>query len=118
MAGYTLSLLLRLLGGETYLNFPATMAWPWYDEVSNVQHFPFRTACMLIGLITNVAVSYLTKYLFENGILDGKHDRWNAIVNDRVKSVKYFVNDSEETEMKGSELYGAENPGLQKEDKM
>lgn len=82
LVGFVSSLLLRLLGGEYYLSFPAVIAWPWYAREYNLQHFPFRTVCMLIGLLVNVAVSYLLHWLFTSGRLPDKYDVLNAVVND------------------------------------
>lgn len=111
--GYVVSLTLRLLGGENYLTFPAAIAWPWYDEEANLQHFPFRTVSMLAGLIVNLIVSYLFKWLFESAILDAKHDRFNAVVNERHTENTY------NTEVNSYTLstYGADNPALAKEAK-
>jgi len=77
------SLILRLLSGEYYLAFLAAIPWPWYDAENNLQHFPFRTLSMLIGLGLILGVSYLFKWLLENGRLDAKYDVWNAVVNKR-----------------------------------
>ncbi|XP_067937142.1 high-affinity choline transporter 1-like [Watersipora subatra] len=107
LSGYIISLLLRLLGGESYLSFPAVMKWPWYDEEYNTQYFPFRTSCMLIGLLVILMVSYLFKRLFESGTLDAKYDIFNAVVNERKQKHEYSTNTS-------YELSGTVNQALEK----
>lgn len=120
--GFVVSLLLRLLGGEYYLNFKAAIKWPWYDEASNLQHFPFRTVSMLIGLILILVVSYLFKWLFESGKLASKYDVFNAVVNERKTTVKYTTNLSDEStddvEFHDMKKKGEDNQGVEHNDEM
>ena len=123
IAGYIVSLLLRLLGGEYYLNFKAVMKWPWYDEETNIQNFPFRTICMLIGLILNLLISYLFKRLFETGKLDSRFDVFNAVVNERNTTIRYTSNVGDEStadlefdEMKEKRSNGQDNKAIESQD--
>ena len=58
-AGYILGMLLRLTGGETILGFPPLIKYPWFDEVSGKQLFPFKTLCMVVCLTTTIVVSLI-----------------------------------------------------------
>lgn len=99
LTGYVISLLLRLLGGEYYLKFYPAMIWPWYDEASNLQQFPFRTICMFLGLSANLLVSYLFKWLFESGKLNSKYDVFNAVVNPRNTRSRYTTSQEADRHM-------------------
>ncbi|KAL3876539.1 hypothetical protein ACJMK2_034380, partial [Sinanodonta woodiana] len=81
LAGYILGLFIRILGGEPTLKIPAVIKFPWYDEENQTQMFPYKTLCMLISMVSIMSVSYMTKYLFEHGILHAKRDVFMCIVN-------------------------------------
>ncbi|KAK3602584.1 hypothetical protein CHS0354_020648 [Potamilus streckersoni] len=81
LAGYILGLLIRILGGEPTLKIPAVIKFPWYNEENQMQMFPYKTLCMLISMSSIMGVSYLTKYLFEHGILHAKRDVFMCVVN-------------------------------------
>jgi high affinity choline transporter 7 len=57
LAGFSMSVLLRLLSGDTTLGIPALLSWPVLTEGTE---FPFRTVCMLAGLLTAFVVSRVT----------------------------------------------------------
>ncbi|XP_066515925.1 high affinity choline transporter 1 [Hoplias malabaricus] len=87
VAGYIFGLILRIGGGEPYLKLPPFIYYPGWDfkdpqhnmmEVE--QKFPFKTFSMLASFLSNVAFSYLFKYLFESGILSAKYDFLDAVV--------------------------------------
>ncbi|XP_070799548.1 high affinity choline transporter 1 [Pituophis catenifer annectens] len=81
--GYLFGLLLRITGGEAYLSLPPLILYPgWYldDDGIYIQRFPFKTLAMLTSFFTNIAVSYLAKYLFESGTLPPKLDFLDAVV--------------------------------------
>ncbi|XP_026522733.1 high affinity choline transporter 1 [Notechis scutatus] len=82
IVGYLLGLLLRITGGEPYLSLQPLIFYPgWYHDGSGyVQRFPFKTLAMLTSFFTNIAVSYLAKYLFESGTLPPKLDFLDAVV--------------------------------------
>uniref|UniRef100_A0ACB8FIX1 High affinity choline transporter 1 n=1 Tax=Sphaerodactylus townsendi TaxID=933632 RepID=A0ACB8FIX1_9SAUR len=83
IAGYLLGVLLRITGGEPYLYLQPLIFYPgWYkdDDDIYVQRFPFKTLAMLTSFFTNIAVSYLAKYLFESGTLPPKVDFLDAVV--------------------------------------
>jgi len=61
------------------LGIPAVIKFPYYDEVTEIQKFPFRTLCMLCALCAHFLASTGSRLLFEHGYLEA--DRWD-ILND------------------------------------
>ncbi|XP_006031944.1 high affinity choline transporter 1 [Alligator sinensis] len=83
ITGYLFGLFLRITGGEPYLYLQPLIIYPgcYIDESGiYVQRFPFKTLAMLTSFLTNIAVSYLAKYLFESGTLPPKLDFLDAVV--------------------------------------
>uniref|UniRef100_A0A673ML33 High affinity choline transporter 1-like n=1 Tax=Sinocyclocheilus rhinocerous TaxID=307959 RepID=A0A673ML33_9TELE len=92
VAGYIFGLILRVGGGEPYLKLPPFIYYPGWTIEEKVHHvtkeveylvlqrFPFKTASMLASFLSNVAFSYLFKYLFESGTLSAKYDFLDAVV--------------------------------------
>ncbi|XP_055061163.1 high affinity choline transporter 1 [Misgurnus anguillicaudatus] len=92
VAGYIFGLILRVGGGEPYLKLPPFIYYPGWtieEKVHHVTHeveylvmqrFPFKTISMLASFLSNVAFSYLFKYLFESGTLSAKYDFLDAVV--------------------------------------
>ncbi|XP_050293966.1 high-affinity choline transporter 1 [Anthonomus grandis grandis] len=81
LAAYLVAFFLRLSGGEPLMSLPALIHYPGYDEVAKDQKFPFRTMAMLMSLITLVAVSWGTKYIFLSGKLAPGYDIFHCVVN-------------------------------------
>ncbi|XP_006114620.1 high affinity choline transporter 1 isoform X1 [Pelodiscus sinensis] len=83
IAGYLFGLVLRITGGEPYLYLQPLIFYPGYYADKNniyIQRFPFKTLAMLTSFFTNIAISYLAKYLFESGSLPPKLDFLDAVV--------------------------------------
>lgn len=92
VAAYIFGLILRVGGGEPYLKLPPFIYYPGWTIEEKVHHvtkeveylvlqrFPFKTASMLASFLSNVAFSYLFKYLFESGTLSAKYDFLDAVV--------------------------------------
>ena len=59
VAGFTVSLILRLGGGEPTLGIPMTIPYPMVED--GIIMFPFRTLAMISGLATIMVVSRLTQ---------------------------------------------------------
>lgn len=81
ITGYIFGLILRVGGGEPYLRLQPFICYAGcYLDIQfpggpiYVQRFPFKTMSMLSSLLINLSVSYLTKYLFNNGMLPRKLD--------------------------------------------
>lgn len=99
VAAYVVGLFLRIGGGEQYLKIPPFIYYPGWVVQERVHHmtgevehfvqqrFPFKTVAMLFSFLANVAVSYLTKYLFESGILSHKYDFLDSVVSKHSKEI-------------------------------
>lgn len=72
LVAYIVALFIRLSGGESMLGLPPLIHFPGYDEETQTQLFPFRTAAMLISLITLIGVSWWTKYVTSAQLLKEK----------------------------------------------
>ncbi|OAF66612.1 Sodium/proline symporter, partial [Intoshia linei] len=81
LVGYLVGILIRLLGGETYLSLPAVIKYPFYDDENKTQNFPFKTFSMLISFACILLVSFITNRLFNNKILDKKFDIFRKVTN-------------------------------------
>ncbi|KAF6029226.1 hypothetical protein EB796_012462 [Bugula neritina] len=68
--GFVVSLIFRLLGGESFLNWQATVHFPWYDAETNTQYFPYKSIAMLVGFGLIIGVSWGTDWLMKTGRLD------------------------------------------------
>lgn len=113
LAGYILGLFFRLAGGEPALNIPILIEYPFYDEELG-QLFPFKTLGMLVTLSSIALFSFMTKYLFEHGILHRKLDIFMCVVNTPDESIA--LRDTEQSEMTPitptDEKNGKINPAL------
>ena len=74
MAGFVLGLFFRLTGGEMFLDFPPLIKYPYYDEETGYQCFPFKTLAMLISLVTIIIGSLIAGVLFKKKILPAEAD--------------------------------------------
>ncbi|OWF52992.1 high-affinity choline transporter 1-like [Mizuhopecten yessoensis] len=81
LAGFITAFFFRLSGGEKSMHVPTLIKFPFYDEVDEIQLFPFKTLSMLLSFFVLVSVSYSLKYLFEAGILHRKYDVFMCVVN-------------------------------------
>uniref|UniRef100_A0A1A7WCG1 High affinity choline transporter 1 n=1 Tax=Iconisemion striatum TaxID=60296 RepID=A0A1A7WCG1_9TELE len=99
VAGYIFGLLLRIGGGEPYLKLPPFIYYPGWVTVEKIhnltgdveyfvqQRFPFKSVSMVASFLANVVFSYLTKYLFESGMLSHKYDFLDAVVSKHSKEI-------------------------------
>ena len=78
ISGAFVSFFIRFTAGEPILNFEPVIRYPWFDVDTGHQLFPFRTLNMLLTLVTIIAVSYLTKVMFERYKLPKKFDIFNC----------------------------------------
>ncbi|XP_078613400.1 high-affinity choline transporter 1-like [Branchiostoma floridae x Branchiostoma japonicum] len=74
LCGYIIGLVLRLGGGEDLLHIPAVIKYPYYDETTGKQLFPFRTLDMICSFLTIILVSHLARLLFLKGKIPMKYD--------------------------------------------
>ncbi|XP_034042920.1 high-affinity choline transporter 1-like [Thalassophryne amazonica] len=99
VAGYIFGLLLRIGGGEPYLKLPPFIYYPGWVVQEKVhyltgvveyfvqQRFPFKSVSMVASFLANVVFSYLTKYLFESGMLSHKYDFLDAVMSKYSKEI-------------------------------
>ncbi|XP_022596840.1 high-affinity choline transporter 1-like [Seriola lalandi dorsalis] len=99
VAGYVFGLLLRIGGGEPYLKLPPFIYYPGWVIQEKVHHltgdkeyfvqqrFPFKSVSMVASFLANVSFSYLTKYLFESGMMSHKYDFLDAVVSKHSKEI-------------------------------
>ncbi|XP_069747246.1 high-affinity choline transporter 1-like isoform X2 [Narcine bancroftii] len=92
LTGYIFALFLRVGGGEPYLRLKPFICYAGcYLDIKfpsgpiYVQKFPFKTLVMLSSLFMNLSVSYLTKYLFNNGMLPQNLDFLENFVTKPIK---------------------------------
>ena len=113
LGGFLIGWFFRLMGGEKSMNIPAVIKYPWYDEASSTQLFPFKTLCMLLSFSSIILISYPLKYLFEHGLIHPKYDVFMCIVNIPEESIALASNKmSELTAMTPTEVNGKINPAL------
>nr|CAD7197845.1 unnamed protein product [Timema douglasi] len=63
--------------GELGLGIPVVIEFPFYDEVANIQRFPFKTFSMLCALVSHLLASTITRIIFEQNWLSA--DRWDVL---------------------------------------
>uniref|UniRef100_A0A3Q2XKA3 High-affinity choline transporter 1-like n=1 Tax=Hippocampus comes TaxID=109280 RepID=A0A3Q2XKA3_HIPCM len=83
MAGLLVSVVLRLLSGETSLGLPVTLHFPGctLENGVYVQHAPVSTICMLCNFISTLLVSYLASLLFNKGVIPERFDIFDTVGN-------------------------------------
>jgi len=70
LLGYIVGWILRLLGGEPLLNLNPVIYYPWYDEESKYQLFPFKTLTMVVSFLTIVVASLLFRIFCGRRLID------------------------------------------------
>jgi high affinity choline transporter 7 len=125
LSGYLVGLTLRLLGGEPLILLPATIWYPGYNPVTEVQLFPFKTLTMLISFGTICAVSYSLHVAFTTERFPRHWDVFQCIVNipEEIIALKESSDGGEMTAINTKNslsLNGQINPALKltKEDLM
>ncbi|KAF3686546.1 High affinity choline transporter 1 Hemicholinium-3-sensitive choline transporter [Channa argus] len=93
VAAYVFGMILRIGGGEPYLQLPPFIYYPGWTTEKRMHHntkemvevviqkFPFKTVSMLASFLGNVVFSHLAKYLFESGKISHKYDFLEAVVS-------------------------------------
>ncbi|XP_072143228.1 high-affinity choline transporter 1-like isoform X1 [Dermacentor andersoni] len=100
---FFVSVVFRGLCGEPSMNVPVTIRLPMYDEELG-QQFPFRLACMLLGLLTQLLGSYGAFLAFRSGWVPQRFDVFNCFVSLRHSESRQATKQSEQS-------IGAQQPG-------
>jgi high affinity choline transporter 7 len=87
MCAYWVGIFLRLSGGENLFKLPALIKFPYYDEKTLTQKFPFRTTSMLVSFSLIIGVSHLAKFIFENAYLRREWDVFHCVTNIPIESI-------------------------------
>lgn len=77
LSSYFVGLVLRIVGGEPGLGLHPYVKYPGYDEVAQVQRFPFKTLAMVSSALTHMLISSLAAYVFRNNLLSA--DKWDVL---------------------------------------
>ncbi|XP_029950592.1 high affinity choline transporter 1-like [Salarias fasciatus] len=75
--GYLMGIVMRILSGEPLIGLPPAIKFPGCRpdaEGKMTQYFPFRTAIMVISLLSILLFSWLTSIVFNKGLLSEKWD--------------------------------------------
>eukprot|EP00058_Branchiostoma_floridae_P017811 XP_002603300.1 hypothetical protein BRAFLDRAFT_119704 [Branchiostoma floridae] len=98
LCGYIVGMILRLCGGETIIGLPPAIKYPYFEESTNTQLFPFRTLAMLCSFITILLVSFITERLFQGEVIPMKYDIAGCYSPDRAqngpKATEVAMNDA------------------------
>ena len=125
LVAYFIGLFLRAAGGEEIMGLSPFIHYPFYDQ-ENGQLFPFRTFSMLVSFFTLIAVSILSKRVFESGWLPPYFDIFHCVINipDDIIIVQEpheeeelsVLNLSVAKKYQASEANGRVNPALDSEE--
>jgi high affinity choline transporter 7 len=61
--GFIVALFFRMTGGEPFMELPALIKYPWYDEATGIQRFPYKTLTTVLSFVTIITVSWVTREL-------------------------------------------------------
>ncbi|XP_035692943.1 high-affinity choline transporter 1-like [Branchiostoma floridae] len=86
LCGYIVGMILRICGGETIIGLPPAIKYPFFEESTNTQLFPFRTLAMLCSFITILLVSFITERLFKGEVIPMKYDIAGCYSPDRAQN--------------------------------
>lgn len=109
--GYLMGIIMRVLSGEPLIGLPPAIQFPGCrldEEGKMTQFFPFRTAIMLISLLSILLVSWLASIIFNKGLLS---ERWDVFKIKRKPAPTTAATDDKRTNS-GSEDAPAAKPLL------
>lgn len=101
IAGFLVSVPMRVLCGEPIFGLPATLQFPGYtlENGDYIQRAPVKTICMLMSLVSIFVFSILTSFLFNKGFLP---ERWDVFQVKAMPADELHDGDINETGDKNS----------------
>ena len=95
---FWMCVILRILSGEPLIDLPTIIKFPYYDEPTDTQYFPFRTFIVVLGLIVLVLVSLITRFLAARSSCFRKLDdkTFGCFVVEEKEPLKYTDNSVDE----------------------
>ncbi|CAN9510800.1 unnamed protein product [Ophioblennius macclurei] len=75
--GFLMGVVMRIMSGEPLIGLPPAIRFPGCRldaEGRMTQYFPFRTAIMVMSLLSILLFSWLTAVVFNKGLLSDKYD--------------------------------------------
>ena len=72
--------------GEALLGLEALIKYPWYDEATGFQLFPFKTMIVIITFIMISLGSLCTDVLFRKGIVPKGYDVFQVFVEKETEN--------------------------------
>ena len=79
--------------GEALLGLEALIKYPWYDEATGYQLFPFKTMIVIITFITIPLGSLCSDAMFRKGILSKRFDVFQVFDEKEAESSLSVVAD-------------------------
>ena len=74
VAGFFVSLTIRVLAGEPIMGMPPLVEFPLFNEETGTQMFPHRTLAMVAGAVAMVVASWVTNHMFIGGLVSVEYD--------------------------------------------
>lgn len=94
IVGFMMGVIMRVLSGEPLIGLPPAIQFPGCrldKEGKLTQFFPFRTAIMIISLLSILLFSWLTSIIFNKGLLS---ERWDVFkIKRRQPAAAHTTND-------------------------
>uniref|UniRef100_A0A8C5HNP9 High affinity choline transporter 1-like n=1 Tax=Gouania willdenowi TaxID=441366 RepID=A0A8C5HNP9_GOUWI len=91
--GFLMGIVLRLMSGEPLIGLPPIIKFPGCRldaEGKMTQYFPFRTAIMVISLLSILLFSWLMSVVFKKGVLSEKWDIFKIKRLEENKGRRHF----------------------------
>lgn len=101
--GYLLGIIMRVLSGEPLIGLPPAIRFPGCRldaEGRLTQYFPFRTAIMIISLLSILLFSWLASVVFNKGLLS---ERWDVYKVKRKQKPTDKATDDKKTSAENEE---------------
>lgn len=85
------------------LNLPAVLHFPFFDEETGEQRFPFRSFLMLASIVIQLVVSLVARAIFSCGCLSLRYDYFKCFTSSDVKVVAVMSENQQDSDKPGEE---------------